>query len=354
MSNLITRDDLGFIEAAYCPQQYLGLSLFGYRFRLLVSRSRRQKMTGTRIAMILLHHESAWERRAVKGVLASLLNAFSPEEPPMIDLFSAEYSKVRLEEEIMPAIAQRKSEYIAVITCGSWVSTQVQEIITQRSMGITQLFLGVPHPVRTGLIRSFEIPQEGIVGVNTAPLNYELCVESLKTLLPQVQTVLIPTDLAFAGAGSELDKKYLLRALEKNGLTGRMLAINSDEDLVSQIGGHLGGVDVLWSLCEPGLQINARKISKMCEEYSVVFCASDLASVFQGADIGWGDSGSLSGAYAGQICFALAMGVPAIEIKNVEAVTQQTMRTNPAFFERMEMEEKSRVLVENIVPLGWE
>jgi ABC-type uncharacterized transport system substrate-binding protein len=343
------------MEAAYCPQQLAGLSLFGFNFRFLFARSRRKKMIGTRIAIVILHHENAWERRAVKGIIASVLNAFLPEEAPLFDIFSAEHSLQRIEEDIMPAIAAREKEYIAVMTCGSWVSEQVQIQLKTRAMKLTQLFLGVQHPVRNGLIKSFEIPEEGIVGVNTSPLNYEYCVESLKVLLPTVRTVLIPHDKVFGGEGYEFDVQRLASALNKHGIEARFISITVQEDIVTQLAPHLAGVDVLWSLYDPGLQINAKKVAKLCAELSVVFCANDLASVFQGADVGWGDSGSLSGAYAGQLCYALALGVSPLHIKNVEAVVSASvMRTNPSFFQKLPMDERVRTLIENIIPLGWE
>lgn len=354
MSQLISKDELGLIEAAYCPKKVGGISLFGYRFSLLAAKSRRDKMVGKRVAMILLHHESAWERRAVKGVVASLMNAFSPEEPPIIDLFSAEYSQVRLIEDIMPTIMQNKEEYIAVITCGPWVSSQVKKYLNQRQSTLNQLFLGVSHPVRNGLVGSVEIPEAGIVGVHTVPLNYDLCVSSLKKLLPHVRTVMLPHDSEFGSAGFDLDKDRLMYAFAKHDIEARVVPIHLAEDLAMQIEPHMGGVDVLWSLHEPGLQINAKRVAKICEKYSVVFCASDLASVFQGADIGWGDSGSLSGAYAGQLCYALALGVSTLEMRNVENQSDTAMRTNPSFFEKITVDEQVRALVEDIIPLGWE
>jgi len=355
VSNLISRDELGLMEAAYCPQQFAGLSLWGFNFRLLFARSRRKKMIGTRIAIVILHHENAWERRAIKGMIASLLNAFSPEEPPLFDIFSTEHSSQRLEDDIMPAIAAREAEYIAVVTCGAWVSEQVKQHMSVRKMKVTQLFLGVQHPVRNGLIRSFEIPEEGIVGVNTAPLNYEYCVESLKVLIPKLRSVLIPCDKVFSGAGYEFDVQRLVGVLNRHAIEVRFVDITIQEDIIAQIAPHLTGVDVLWSLYDPGLQINAKKIAKLCGELSVVFCANDLASVFQGADVGWGDSGTLSGAYAGQLCYALALGVSPLTIKNVEAmVSGNVMRTNPAFFQKMPMDDRVRTLVEHIIPLGWE
>ncbi len=355
MSKLISRDELGSMEAAYCPQQFAGLSLFGFNFRFLFSRSRRKRMIGTRIAIVILHHENAWERRAIKGIISSLLNAFSPEEPPLFDIFSAEHSSQRVEEDIMPAIAAQEKEYIAVVTCGSWVSEQVKLHMRARNMKVTQLFLGVQHPVRNGLIRSFEIPEEGIVGVNTSPLNYEYCVESLRVLLPNLRSVLIPHDKVFGGEGYEFDVQRLAAILNKHAIEARFVSINAQEDVVAQLAPHLAGVDVLWSLYDPGLQINAKKVSKLCGELSVVFCANDLASVFQGADVGWGDSGTLSGAYAGQLCYALALGVSPLNIKNVEAmISGSVMRTNPAFFQKLPLDDRMRIIVENIIPLGWE
>lgn len=176
MSNLITRDELGLVEESFSPRSLLSLSVFGYRFRFILARSRRWKMTGKRVAIVVLHHDNAWERRVVKGLVVSMMNAYSPEEPPLFEVYSAENSLTRLHEEVLPIIAQNKNDYAAIVTTGTWVSSHVKTYINEHKWSMPQLFIGVQDPVGVGLIKNFEIPEPGIIGVNSAPLDYEHCV----------------------------------------------------------------------------------------------------------------------------------------------------------------------------------
>ena len=354
MLKLIAREDLGTIEELFSPRTLVSLPFFGFKFRFLVSRSRTSRMTGKRIAIIVQHHDNAWERRVVKGLVVSMLNAFAPEESPLFDVFSCQSSAEYLQENIIPSLVQKKKEYGVVVTTGAWVSTQVKQYMQQHNLTMPQLFVGVPDAVGAGLIKNFEIPQAGIIGVNAAPLDYDKCLTMLKEVVPSLLSVLIPFDASIENSGFELDRQRLVQQLGRHGIEVKLLPINNQEDVVDQLLPHLPGVSVLWSVYEPLLQISAKRVARACAKFNVVNCASELASVFQGADIGWGDSGSVAGAYAGQVCFALLMGIPTIHIKNVETMSCDTLRTNPSFLDHSTLSEHEKHLIQDVVPLGWD
>ncbi|MDQ5890852.1 MAG: transporter substrate-binding protein [Candidatus Dependentiae bacterium] len=354
MSNLITRDELGLVEESFSPRSLLSLSVFGYRFRFILARSRRWKMTGKRVAIVVLHHDNAWERRVVKGLVVSMMNAYSPEEPPLFEVYSAENSLTRLHEEVLPIIAQNKNDYAAIVTTGTWVSSHVKTYINEHKWSMPQLFIGVQDPVGVGLIKNFEIPEPGIIGVNSAPLDYEHCVMVLKEIVPGLKTVLIPHDAQVGLDKFDAEKAQLMLQLEAHDVEFKLLPVDMAGDVVAQIVPHMAGMGALWVVNEAVVHIYAKKLAKMCEQYSVIYCASELASVFQGADIGWGDSGSVTGAYAGQVCFALSIGVPTTQIKNIETTHSCTARTNPSFYDKDAVSHNARVLVREVIPLGWE
>lgn len=354
MSDLITRDDLGCVEGVFSPRSLISFSLFGRRFRFISARSRWTNATGSRVAVVIMHHDNAWERRAVKGIAVTLMNAFSPEEPPIIDVFSAERCQTRLQEEVLPAIGERAREYSAVITIGAWVSTRVKDYREEKKWRMPQVFVAVPNAADIGLVRNFEIPQAGIVGVNSASIDYKYALDVLKEILPAMRTVLVPHDASQEGDGFEAERARLAQLLAERGYDMRSVAIDFTGEVVEQLEAHLAGASVLWSVHEPVLQIHAKKIAKLCAQYSVIFCASELASVFQGADIGWGDSGSETGAFAGQVCFAVTMGIPTTQIKNIDMAHPGSARTNPSFVERSSLSTGIRLLVRDVIPLGWE
>jgi len=351
---LIAREDLGSIEELFSPRTLVSLSFFGFKFRLLLSRSRVSKAAGKRVAIIVHHHDNAWERRVTKGLVVSLLNAFSPEEPPLFDVFSCQSSAEYLHESILPTLARKKKQYAVVVTTGAWVSTHVRQYMQENGVTIPQLFVGVPDPVAAGLIKNFEIPQEGILGVNAAPLDYEKCLIMLKEVVPVLTSVLIPFDSTENNFGFEQDRQRLIYHLGKQGIDVKLLPLNPHDEVIEQLMPHLPGASVLWSVYEPLLQISAKKIARVCAKLAVVSCSSELASVFQGGDIGWGDSGSQAGAYAGQVCFALMMGIPTTQIKNVETMSCDTLRTNPSFLEHSTLSPHERALVQDVVTLGWD
>lgn len=354
MSDLITRDDLGCVEGLFSPRSLVSFSLFGRRFRFLSARSRWAQITGSRVAVVIMHHDNAWERRAVKGIAVTLMNAFSPEEPPIIDVFSAERSDTRLNDEVLPSIGERAQEYCAIITIGAWVSTRIKEYIVEKKWKMPQIFVAVPNAADIGLVRNFEIPQPGIIGVNNASIDYRYALDILKEVLPTMRIVLVPHDAEQDRDGFEGERLRLAQLLAERGYDMRSVAIDFTGEVLEQLEPHLAGASVLWSVHEPVLQIHAKKIAKLCAQYSVIFCASELASVFQGADIGWGDSGSVAGAFAGQVCFALAMGISTTEIKNIEMSHPGSARTNPSFVERSSLSTGVRLLVRDVIPLGWE
>ncbi len=354
MLKLIAREDLGTIEELFSPRTLVSLPFFGIKFRLLLSRSRSSRMIGKRIAIVVHHHDNAWERRVVKGLIVGMINAFAPEESPLFDVFSCQSSSDYLRDTIVPSIVSKKKEYAVVVTTGAWVSTQMKHYMAEYKLTMPQLFVGVPDAVGAGLIRNFEIPEKGIIGVNAAALDYDKCITMLKEVVPVLHSVLIPFDATLDNTGFELDRQRLVHQLGRHGIEVKLLPLNVNDDVVDQLLPHLPGVSVMWSVYEPLLQISAKRIARACSKLSVVTCASELASVFQGADIGWGDSGTMAGAYAGQVCFALMMGVPTLHIKNVETVSYDTLRTNPSFLDHSSLTPHERSLIQDVVPLGWD
>jgi len=354
VSALINREDLGSLENTFTRHQLLSLTLFGYHFSFSFARSRKSKMKGLRIAVIVLHNENAWERRVVKGFAVGIANSFLPETPPEIDVFSAEDSIERLNNEVLPSINARRKEYAAVVTLGAWVSVQTKAYREAHQWEMPHILLGVQDPVGVGLIRNYEIPQKGVLNIHATPLDYERCVTVFKEVVPTAKVVLLPHDASRGVDGFDADRENLAHILEKSGIVVRRLPLDHDVDIVEQLLPHLAEADVLWSVNEPVLQIHARRLSKICAKNSVLYCASELASVFQGADMGWGDSGSILGNYAGVVCTALVSGTDTMDVRNIETHYAPVLRTNPDFFARCTLAETEKLLLQEVVPLGWE
>lgn len=348
---------LGLIEGRFAPRYLFNFSLFGYQFKFSFAKRRWPNPQATRIAIVVMHHENAWARRVVKGFINSISNGFAPDEAPQFDVFSAQASTEQVSKNIMPSIYRKQKEYRLIVTVGTWVSRQVRAAIKKSDMTVPQVFLGVHDPVAADLVTTPNVPEKGIFGVTSAVIDYARAATVLKMIRPNIKTVLIPYDPAFKHPGFDDERKRLAHHLEGSGVQVRTLTVDLHGDITEQLRPHLGNIDVIWSLREAAMQINARKVAKLCKELEVTFCASDLASVFQGAGIGWGDSGSVVGSYGGMIAFAVCSGeTDPAKLAHFEVNHANAMRVNPNYLEHqgVELDKRSRALITNIIPLGWE
>lgn len=357
MTKYTSHDDLGSVEEQIAPRYLLNTTLFGHRIKLSLGRERWTSPRKHRIAIVTIHHESAWARRVSKGVISGLSNALAPDQLPTIDMFSADARDDMMQENVYQRLEEHRHEYAAVVTVGSWISVRVREYLRHQKWTIPHVFLGVHDPVGAGLIRSREYASRHRVGVFSAVLDYGRYVKLLKILRPTLKTVLLPFDPNFLYPGFAEEKQRLLYHLERSGIQLKTCEVDLHGNVAEQIKSHLNGVDVVWSLHEEATQIHAKHIARMCDKAGVTFCASDLACVFQGAAIGFGDSGTLLGAYGGQLCFALCSGQAKNHaIKSLELPHPAAMRVNPNFMHHqgIELDKKSAAFIQDIVPLGWE
>lgn len=354
MSGLVTREDLGLLEKDFLQKSWFSFSLFGYRFCLLAGKSRRARLVAPRVAILVTSNDNAWERRVIKGLVVSMMNAFSPEQAPEFDIFSAEGSQARLRDEVLPLIAERIKEYSCVVTVGPWVSKMTKAFIRESRLKLPQVFVGVQDPAALGLVRSAEIPEPGIIGVMVKRIDYARCLESLFEVTTGIKAVLVPHDESHGDDGAEFDRAQLITALKARNIEVKKVLLKPGVDVVEQLVPHMGEVQAVWSVHEHVVQSAAKRIARECEKYGLVYCADDVASVFQGADIGWGDSGSNSGAYAGNLCALLSIGISLDEVKTLEISTPTAMRVNPGFFDRAFTLYGTRILTQHIIPLGWD
>lgn len=357
MAKRTSHDDLGTAEQQFAPRYLLNTSLFGLRIRLSLGRERWESKRKSRIAIVTIHHDSAWARRVAKGVVSGLANATAPDKIPTVDVYSADASDKNIYENVYKPLEELRNEYAAVVTIGSWVSTRVRDYLRDKKWKVPHIFLGVHDPVAAGLLTSREVPAKNRIGILGAVLDYGRYVKLLKNLRPKLKTVLLPYDPEFIYHGFAEEKQRLVYHLERNGIQLKTLEVNLHENVAEQIQPHLSSVDVVWSLHEDATQIHAKQIAKACDKAGVTFCASDLACVFQGAAIGFGDSGTLLGAYGGQLCFNLCSGSTKIkDLKTLELQHPMAMRVNPNCIDHqgIQLDQKSLAFIQDIVPLGWE
>ena len=106
MSNHTSRDELGILEELYLPKYLINRTFFGRRVRLSYNKERWAHPKKNRIALVVVHHESAWARRIAKGLAVSLSNAMAPDDLPIIDILSADASTGYLNNNTFPHMEQ--------------------------------------------------------------------------------------------------------------------------------------------------------------------------------------------------------------------------------------------------------
>ena len=108
--------------------------------------------------------------------------------------------------------------------------------------------------------------------------------------------MLLPYDPAFKCDGFDEDRSRLAYHLEKAGIALREVAVLLHGDISEQLRPHVNNVQVIWTLLEPAAMVNIKKLVQLCNAEGIALLTSELASVFQGAALGFGESGSLLGA----------------------------------------------------------
>jgi len=333
----------------------LDRNLFGYD--VCFSYTKNKHRFEDRIAIVILHSQNIWARRVLKGIISSLTNAFAPERPPIFDIYSAEASNEHLQNKVFTHMEQRRKDYRVVITVDSWVSKRVHTYLKDNGWSATQVFLGVRDPVADGLVRSLTDTSGRIVGVIGAVQDYGRQVELLKAIRPHTKIALIPYDPVYTYGGFEEDLQRVMYHLEKVGIEARTVEIALKGEIKDQIIRMIKGVDVIWGMREAAVQAHIKPLVALCNESGITLCTSELASVFQGAALGFGDSGTLLGAYGGQVCFALYTESRRPDQMGVFEITHpHVLRINPNQMEKqgLKFTKEQIALIRGIIPLGWD
>lgn len=344
--------------ASYEARDYLlRCSLFGYNIRLFPTRRTRLHSVRNRVAIVLLHENDVWGRRAMKSLISTIANAYAPEVVPEFDVYSADANVGVLHTQVCQAIEAREREYAFVATMGTWTSVQLNEYALAHNWTVPQLFVGVHDPVGVKLVKTMAHGDERVVGVAEPVRNFFALIKLLKGINPKLRTVLIPHDPQLHHPGFLQEKARLIHELYQADLAVREVGVFMGEDIREKLQKHLQGVDLIWLLADPVTNINMKKLVAMCNKENIPLMGSDLAALFQGASLGFGDSGSRVGILAGQLGYSLLTGQQKPStLPVVEATYPTVMRINPAAYEMqgLEVERSQRILLEEVVPLGWE
>lgn len=310
-----------------------------------------------RVALIVFHKDHIWSRRVIKGFVAGLTNSLPSEHRPFFDVFSAECNHEYFTTQVMPELVKKKDLYGCVVTVSDTVSTWTSQYLQEHNIVIPQVFVGVHNHHEAGITKTVDGMGEAVSGIVTHPPALEHCVRLLKTIKRDTYSVVIPYDKRFMYPRLLEECEQIKAALRLYGISSKVVPFDTLEDVTEQFSSEIPSADVMWCVHQDSLQVHMKKIVAFCNERNITLFASELASVFQGAALGIGESGSLLGAYAGKVVHSLLTRVKSIESMPVYGLeTPSVLRINPKVIGRQGfmLTDEQAALVQEIIPLGWE
>lgn len=313
--------------------------------------------SNNRVAIITMHSDSVWARRVVKGCISSVCNTLMPSEPPLFDVYSAEASVDKLRTDVLDFIYAHAKEYGVIVTIGEWTSKHVFDYRQQAQHSIPQIFLSVRDPIGLGLVESLTDTSGTVTGVVSTVDDFNWQVSKALMMKPSTKRVVVPFTPEYEQPGMREDLQALYLACTARGLEFVVVEINTTESLEDQLRTSLQGADMMWVMRDQYLQISTKLLVNVCNELEVTMFATELASVFQGAAMGAGDSGTVVGAYGGHLVLALLSGEYAADALSVYIIEHPpVLRVNPKTMglQGWHPTEEQRILIQEVIPLGWE
>lgn len=347
-------------ETTADKKPYFERTMFGYRVQITPVA---KEETSVRIAVVLMHQSNMWTRRVAKGFVASLCNGMEQSaQIPLIDVFSAEGSRAYLRDTIMTQIENRLDEYAMVVTIGLWPSQEVKSYLREHQITLPQLFLGVEDPIGGGLVRDWDALGENISGVSGLSHDYRRQVDIYKSVRSNFKKVLIPIDRSFANLQFSKEYSDLVQYLEGSGVSVVQLDIDNEKPFIEQIEAKIDGVDTIIAMRDVTVQAYGKELINLCDSKDITLFASDLAMVFQGAAVGFGDAGTVFGVHGARLAREVLQDKRESKLGSAKQLAvyqldqQAVLRVNPKNIGKqgLHLSDSQIDLIKSVIPLGWE
>jgi ABC-type uncharacterized transport system substrate-binding protein len=289
--------------------------------------------SGKRILIIVPHDKSWWALHVVQQFVSTLRQLMGHGGSPSIDIVPVQSSVEVLQSLLLSLTASPC--YDLVITVGSWISREVRDFFDSVAKPTPQIFCGVIDPAGIGVVDTLEVPGRPVSGIAALSFDFELQIEMLLAILPQLKTLIM---VYGADSGNDMVSGLVARNL------GHFSAICSEkgirlvhtpivdmgaiEDVIQRLALEPGS-GVVCSLNDLLVSAQMETLIALCVRLQIPLCTSELSSVYHGAALGFGEHGGVYGLYAASMAYeVLAQGRDIATVPVVIPPIHQSMRYN--------------------------
>jgi len=186
----------------------------------------------------------------------------------------------------------------AVVTVGAMATQVTSRAALLLNTQIPIIFTSISHPSHIGLMHPGMQRRQNITGIAINDTEYVSPVSVLQSLKKTVQSVLLPFDPTVPGTHqriSEMARHFLSRQIQVH-----TLPVQKPELVTQQIASFIHNIDTVITLRNEIVVNNMPSIVTMCNDFGVTIFSSDLASVEQGAALGYSPKEHVQGIEAAQ------------------------------------------------------
>lgn len=244
---------------------------------------------------ILTRSRVAGIRQVIHG-LTEHVNLHAPNEFSFT-WFDGQNDEKKVMEHAMHITKHYTMPYDAIVTIGRMATQVASRAALLLNIRIPIVFTSITHPSHLGIMYAGSQGRQNITGISTNDPEYTSPVNLLQGLKKTVQNVLLPYDPYAVGIHqriSEMARLFLSRNIQV-----QMLPVQKTELVTSQISSFIHHIDTIVTLRNEIIVNNMPAIVTMCNDFGVTIFSSDLASVEQGAAIGFSPKDHIQGMEAG-------------------------------------------------------
>lgn len=296
---------------------------------LLLSESKVRQ----RVLVIIPHDKSWWAINVVQQFVSTLREQMGYQAAPEIDIVSIQSSYDVLISLL--TTVHTEARYDLVVTVGSWVSREVRDFFDGIPNPPPQIFCGVIDPVGLGVVDSLDAPGRPVSGVAAIPFNFELQVDMLRALQPDLSAIgVVFGELAGAESVSMIIRQQLARfdqVCRDRGVALVLIPVAAAQDIepLLRTAREKHGIGVVCVLNDLFVSSHMESLVVACNAVAIPLCASEVSSVYHGAAMGFGEHGGVYGMYSASLAYELLVNHRALSaVPILVPPIQPTMRYN--------------------------
>ena len=201
-------------------------------------------------------------------------------------------------DNAMHIVSNYTMPYDAIVSIGGLATQIAARASLLLNIRMPVIFTSISHPSHLGIMYSGSQGRHNITGIAVNDTEYNTPVNMLQTLKKGVRSVLLPYDPFMAGMHqriAEMARVFLTRNIQVH-----VLPVQKTELDTSQIASFIHHIDTVVTMLNEIVVNHMPSIVTLCNDFGVTVFSSDLASVEQGAAIGFSPKETTQGIEAAQ------------------------------------------------------